>query len=137
MIAYLLLVNPKVCDGCKACEVFCRKENNLPEGLWRVRVITLDPEKVEEKLPHAALPSVDQRWGIPQKTFVRVSCMHCEDPPCLPACPAEALVKRADGIVVVDEKKCTGCKLCVEATTPETELCRVSVLYGLGRVPKE
>jgi Fe-S-cluster-containing dehydrogenase component len=42
--------------------------------------------------------------------------MHCEDPPCLEACPEEGAIRqRPDGIVLVDIEKCTGCQACAVA----------------------
>ena len=48
--------------------------------------------------------------------IVPMLCMHCENPPCVEACPTEgATYKREDGIVVMDKEKCIGCKSCIMA----------------------
>jgi ferredoxin len=50
-------------------------------------------------------------------------CQHCDDAPCIPACPVEgALYKREDGLVIIDSVKCTGCQACVDA-------CPYDVIY--------
>ena len=51
-------------------------------------------------------------WGC--KTC-EVACRHYDDPPCVEACPEEAIGKREDGIVIMDYNLCTGCQACVEA----------------------
>jgi Fe-S-cluster-containing dehydrogenase component len=40
--------------------------------------------------------------------------MHCDEAPCIASCRPEAIVKREDGLVVIDPLKCTGCQLCVD-----------------------
>jgi len=48
--------------------------------------------------------------------YIPVPCMHCDSPTCIPACPVkDAIYKRPDGLVLIDPKKCTGCKLCIDA----------------------
>jgi anaerobic dimethyl sulfoxide reductase subunit B (iron-sulfur subunit) len=52
-------------------------------------------------------------------------CYHCQNPPCILACPTKAISKReTDGIVVVDREKCLGnneCRtLCLNACPYDT-----------------
>ena len=41
-------------------------------------------------------------------------CMHCEDPGCLRACPADgAIVQYTNGIVDFQQENCIGCRYCI------------------------
>jgi len=46
---------------------------------------------------------------------VVVMCNHCENPPCVRACPTQATFKREDGIVMMDYHRCIGCRFCMAA----------------------
>ncbi|MFH1489300.1 MAG: 4Fe-4S dicluster domain-containing protein, partial [Pseudomonadota bacterium] len=85
------------CVQCHACEVACRSLHAAEPGIkWR-RVTDL--------------------WGgsypdLVSKTL-SLSCLHCGEPACEAACPTKAIKKRAeDGIVVVDQSRCIGCRTC-------------------------
>jgi len=47
--------------------------------------------------------------------YVPTVCKHCGNPPCIDACPENAITKREDGIVLVNTDLCIGCKACIEA----------------------
>ena len=47
--------------------------------------------------------------------YFRVSCQHCDNPACLPVCPAKAIYKGPHGEVLVDQSKCIGCGACASA----------------------
>ena len=48
-------------------------------------------------------------------TYEHSICQHCDDAPCIAACPDNAIYKRADGIVIIDPAECRGNQLCIEA----------------------
>jgi anaerobic dimethyl sulfoxide reductase subunit B len=87
------------CIGCNACAVACKDWNEILPGAgvaWR-RVTSVESGKV----PNLKLVNMSN------------SCNHCAKPACVGACPVSAISKRAeDGIVVVDQSKCIGCKTC-------------------------
>jgi len=96
------------CTGCKACQVACKDKNDLPVGVdWR-RVVE-----------HAG-GTWRSEGGlmVPEGVFayhVSLSCMHCGNPACVPACAAGAISKGAGGVVRVDATRCRGCRLCLRA----------------------
>jgi Fe-S-cluster-containing dehydrogenase component len=54
--------------------------------------------------------------------YMHSICQHCDEAPCIPACPQKAIYKRADGIVIIDPEKCAGNKNCMDA-------CPYQVIY--------
>jgi Fe-S-cluster-containing dehydrogenase component len=94
-----LEIDHPLCWGCRTCEVACKQEMNAPDGVRLIRVLEDGPKEVEGKLEFVFHVSL---------------CRHCEVPPCVEACPEEAIRKRDDGIVVLDQERCTGCKACIE-----------------------
>lgn len=96
---WMMVIDTRKCVGCHACTVACVAENKLPPGVVYRPVL----EEVTGTFPKVSM-----------KFFPR-PCMHCDSPPCVPVCPADATAQRPDGIVAVDYDKCVGCGLCVEA----------------------
>jgi len=108
-----LVIDLDTCVGCQACVTNCKEWNTgghmapltdidaygaEPDGVWFNRVHTYE-----------------QTTGCGSSRTVHFprSCLHCEQPACVSVCPTGASYKRtSDGIVLVDEDKCIGCKLC-------------------------
>jgi Fe-S-cluster-containing dehydrogenase component len=47
--------------------------------------------------------------------FIPIYCHHCARPPCKEACPVEAISRNEQGIVLIDNDLCIGCRECIEA----------------------
>ena len=110
-----LVIDLNVCVGCHACVTSCKQWNTSgsagpladlnayganPTGTFFNRVQTYEAGSYPDT----------ETIHFPK------SCLHCEDPPCVPVCPTGASYKRKeDGIVLVDYDKCIGCKYCAWA----------------------
>lgn len=93
------------CIGCNTCVIACKVENELEVGSG-IRVETVGGH--HRDTPAGVFPHLSMHYRP-------ILCMHCTNPPCLEACPAEAIVKREDGIVLIDEDSCDGCRTCLDA----------------------
>lgn len=92
------------CTGCKACQIACKDDNDLDVGiLWR-RVIDVQGGSWAKQ---------GNAWthNIVSYSF-SLACNHCEEPICTEVCPASAISKRDDGVVLLDQDKCIGCRYC-------------------------
>ncbi len=109
-----LVIDLDTCVGCHACAVACKEWNagGIAAPLTDENPYGADPHGVWFNRVHSY--TIDALNDQPETTlhFPR-SCLHCEQAPCVTVCPTGASYKRAeDGIVLVDEDKCIGCKLC-------------------------
>ncbi|MBM82460.1 MAG: 4Fe-4S ferredoxin [Planctomycetaceae bacterium] len=91
-------VDTRRCFGCHGCEVSCKAENDVPLGNFIRQTIYKDVGEY----PKVA------------RLFLPMSCQHCEDAPCIKACPCGALHKQAGGTVAVDYNVCSGHGTCAE-----------------------
>jgi len=96
---YGFLINNDSCIGCHACSTACKSENQVPLGVQRTWV-----KSVESGL----FPNV-------RRNFQVTRCNHCANPPCVSICPVTAMYQREDGIVEFDPHACVGCKACLQA----------------------
>ena len=84
------------CIECNACVTACKNENDVPWGINRRRVITLND-------------------GKPGERSVSMACMHCVDPPCAAVCPVDCFYQTADAVVLHSKDICIGCGYCFYA----------------------
>ena len=91
------------CTGCFTCTVACKDWHDIPAG------------------PASWIPVIEIEKGKYPNVFVAYlaqSCWHCANPSCIPACPVNAISKRAeDGVVLVDQETCLGkdnCDMCLQ-----------------------
>jgi formate dehydrogenase iron-sulfur subunit len=117
---YGCLVDLKLCVGCRKCEQACNQVNGLPEpqtSFEDTRVLD------EKRRPTAMAYTVVNRYFTGRldernrllPTYVKVQCMHCQDPACVSACIVGALTKKENGAVHYDVSKCIGCRYCMVA----------------------
>jgi anaerobic dimethyl sulfoxide reductase subunit B (iron-sulfur subunit) len=101
---YAFYFDSSRCSGCKTCQVACKDKNNLGAGIrWR-RVYEAGAGGWARK---------GDAWVHHVKAYnMSIACNHCEKPICVDVCPTKAMKKNKNGIVLVDEKKCIGCKYC-------------------------
>lgn len=97
-------VNLSACSGCKACQIACNDKNDLTDGrMWR-RVLDIEGGEW--------VPRGDAWINNTFNYHVSTACNHCEKPICMDVCPTQAISQREDGIVLIDNEKCVGCRYC-------------------------
>lgn len=109
MSKFTMIIDMDRCVGCQTCVVSCQLFHSVTPGVAWNRVDAIE-------------------WGSwPQsgRAYFPHGCYHCDDPLCASVCPTGATFKRTDGIVVIDQKVCIGCGVCLTA-------CE----YGARSLPK-
>lgn len=97
---YSMVIRVDQCIGCRRCVSACMATNEVPSYGWRTLVLERE---------------VKQAIGQ-KREFIPVLCNQCNNPPCVRACPVVATYKdKTNGIVMMNNKKCIGCKICMAA----------------------
>lgn len=101
----VMVIDPQACTGCHTCAVACKQENNLPEGVWWMQVITVGADG--DDAPAGEYPDL-------RLEYMPLACQHCANGPCAEVCPTSAAHRRPeDGVVMQDPSLCIGCRYCI------------------------
>src|SRR3546814_13346482 len=90
------LCDAERCIACNACVTACKNEHEVPWGVNRRRVVTINDGKTGER-------------------SISVASMHCSDAPCMAVCPVACFYQTAAGVVLHSQDLCTGCGYCFSA----------------------
>ena len=96
---YGFAIDLRKCIGCHACTIACKAEHEIPVGVNRCWVKTVEK---------GTFPDT-------RRFFFPVLCNQCDEAPCARICPTNALFKRRDGIVDLHGDSCIGCRACMVA----------------------
>lgn len=93
---WVMVIDLRKCDGCKKCTEACQEAHELPKTFEWIKVF-----------------EVKDRHG--HEYFMPRPCFQCENAPCLRVCPVAATYRDAEGVVLVDQDRCIGCRMCMAA----------------------
>ena len=94
---FVLVVDLSRCRNARKCIEVCESHHQLTPDRPFIKVLKMQDN--EESAPY---------W-MPKK------CFQCDNPPCVKVCPVGATYKRSDGIVLIDNERCIGCRFCMSA----------------------
>jgi molybdopterin-containing oxidoreductase family iron-sulfur binding subunit len=109
---FVMVIDLAKCDGCGECTKACQKMHFTPPDREWIKVYTMQDS--EQTAPY----------------YFPKPCFHCDNPPCTKVCPVDATFKRQDGIVLIDNTRCIGCRFCMAA-------CPYSVRFFNWDLPQE
>lgn len=116
-------IDIKKCIGCGRCAHACKVENNVPMEpfffrTWVEHYTIKNDGSVIVESPNGGIDGFTQ--SVPEEEifksfFVPKMCNHCHKSPCVQVCPVGATYDSPEGVILVDEKYCIGCRYCVQA----------------------
>lgn len=121
----VVLVDVSKCIACRACQVACKRWNELPAEQTRNTGTFQNPPDLSP-ITYTYMNFKEPENGRPEWYFRKVQCVHCNEPGCMDACPEGAIYKTSLGAVVVDLNKCKG-----------RGDCKQGCPYDVPRIDKE
>ena len=94
---FVMVVDLAKCKNALACQSACNKHHYVTgDNAW-IKVYNM--QESETTSPY----------------WMPVTCQHCDEPACVTVCPVDATFKRRDGLVLIDNERCIGCRFCMAA----------------------
>jgi formate dehydrogenase iron-sulfur subunit len=109
-----MLIDVTRCIGCRGCQVACKQWNQLPAEKTHFTGSYQNPPKPSSKT-WTLIMFIEPQEGKTRWLFRKQQCLHCTEASCVYVCPTGAAKRREDGVVLIDQAICTGCKNCVES----------------------
>jgi len=95
--SWVMVIDLAKCRNARMCIAACQGAHQLRPEQYHINTLTMQDAK------HT------------QPYYMPKPCYHCDNPPCVKVCPVDATFKRQDGIVLIDNLRCIGCRFCVSA----------------------
>jgi Fe-S-cluster-containing dehydrogenase component len=101
---FVMVVDLAKCKNALKCQQACNKGHYITgDNAW-LKVYKMQESK--ETAPY----------------WMPTQCQHCDEPACVTVCPVDATFKRKDGIVLIDNERCIGCRFCMAACPYSTRV---------------
>lgn len=94
---WVMVIDLAKCQHERKCVLGCQSAHHLHPYQFHINVLQMQDS--ENTAP----------YNMPK------TCQHCDNPPCVSVCPVDATFKRQDGIVLIDNERCIGCRFCMSA----------------------
>lgn len=94
---WVMVVDLSHCRNARRCITACQEAHHLRPEQYHLNTLQM------QDAPNTA------PYHMPK------NCQHCDNPPCVSVCPVDATYKRQDGIVLIDNERCIGCRFCIAA----------------------
>ncbi len=120
---YGIGIDIEKCIGCGMCAKSCKLENDVPQEpfyfrSWVEQYTIKNDGTIKVESPNGGIDGFKQT--VPEEDifktfFVPKMCNHCAKSPCTQVCPVGATFESPEGIALVDETYCIGCRYCIQA----------------------
>jgi molybdopterin-containing oxidoreductase family iron-sulfur binding subunit len=94
---WVMVIDLSRCRNARQCISACQGAHHLRPEQYHINTLQM------QDTPNTA------PYHMPK------NCQHCDNPPCVSVCPVDATYKRQDGIVLIDNERCIGCRFCMSA----------------------
>ena len=107
---FVMVIDLAKCKNDRRCMDACQSHHQLWTGKEDDKV-NPNGHKVQHHINVHEMKRNEKGEGF----FMPKTCQHCDNPPCTKVCPVDATYKRNDGIVLIDNERCIGCRFCIAA----------------------